>query len=69
MAQRASRVTIIQRVTELVSTGTQRYQKVWRSQKEAGLQFIESEALDGPAGGKEGAVTIATRFAWRLNGG
>jgi hypothetical protein len=41
---------------------------VWRSQKEAGLQFIESEALDGPAGGKDGAVTIATRFAWRLNG-
>jgi hypothetical protein len=39
---------------------------VWRSQKEAGLQFIESEALDGPAGGKDGAVTIATRFAWRL---
>jgi hypothetical protein len=41
---------------------------VWRSQKEAGLQFIQSEALDGPAGGKDGAVTIATRFAWRLNG-
>jgi hypothetical protein len=41
---------------------------VWRSQREAGLQFIESEALDGPAGGKDGAVTIATRFAWRLNG-
>ena len=40
---------------------------VWRSQKEAGLQFIESEALDGPAGGKDGAVTIATRFAWKLN--
>jgi hypothetical protein len=40
---------------------------VWRSQKEAGLQFIESEALDGPAGGKDGAVSIATRFAWRLN--
>ena len=40
---------------------------VWRSQKEAGLQFIESEGLDGPAGGKDGAVTIATRFAWRLN--
>ncbi|HWW25099.1 MAG TPA: PilZ domain-containing protein [Caulobacter sp.] len=41
---------------------------VWRSQREAGLQFIESEALDGPAGGRDGAVTIATRFAWRLNG-
>ena len=40
---------------------------VWRSQKEAGLQFIESEALDGPAGGKDGAVTIATRFAWKLH--
>ena len=40
---------------------------VWRSQKEAGLQFIESDSLDGPAGGKDGAVTIATRFAWRLN--
>ena len=40
---------------------------VWRSEKEAGLQFIESDSLDGPAGGKDGAVTIATRFAWRLN--
>jgi len=40
---------------------------VWRSQKEAGLQFIESDSLDGPAGGKDGAVSIATRFAWRLN--
>lgn len=40
---------------------------VWRSQKEAGLQFIESDALEGPAGGKDGAVSIATRFAWRLN--
>ncbi|MBO9561111.1 MAG: PilZ domain-containing protein [Caulobacter sp.] len=40
---------------------------VWRSQKEAGLQFIESDTLDGPAGGKDGAVSIATRFAWRLN--
>jgi len=40
---------------------------VWRSQKEAGLQFIESDVLDGPAGGKDGAISIATRFAWRLN--
>src|SRR3954468_4325113 len=40
---------------------------VWRSQKEAGLQFIESDNLDGPAGGKGGALSIATRFAWRLN--
>lgn len=40
---------------------------VWRSQKEAGLQFLESDTLDGPAGGKDGAVSIATRFAWRLN--
>lgn len=40
---------------------------VWRSEREAGLQFIESDTLDGPAGGKDGAVTIATRFAWRLN--
>lgn len=40
---------------------------VWRSEREAGLQFLESDTLDGPAGGKDGAVTIATRFAWRLN--
>ncbi|WP_165187770.1 PilZ domain-containing protein [Caulobacter soli] len=40
---------------------------VWRSEREAGLQFIESEALTGPAGGKDGAVSIATRFAWKLN--
>jgi hypothetical protein len=39
---------------------------VWRSDKEAGLQFIETDSLTGPAGGKDGAVTIATRFAWRL---
>jgi hypothetical protein len=39
---------------------------VWRSEKEAGLQFIHSDKLDGPAGGKDGAVTIATRFAWAL---
>jgi hypothetical protein len=42
---------------------------VWRSEREAGLQFIETDTLDGPAGGKDGAVTIATRFAWRLGGG
>ena len=39
---------------------------VWRSEREAGLQFIESEPLLGPAGGKDGAVSIATRFAWKL---
>ena len=35
MAQRARRVMSNHRVTELVSTGTQRYQKVWRLQKES----------------------------------
>lgn len=39
---------------------------VWRSDKEAGLQFIETDKLTGPAGGKDGAVSIATRFAYRL---
>ncbi len=53
MAQRASRVTIIQRVTELVSTGTQRYQKVWRSQKEVSAAASESPVAAWKASRKE----------------
>ena len=39
---------------------------VWRSTHEAGLQFTQSDEIDGPAGGVAGALEIATRFAWRL---
>jgi hypothetical protein len=39
---------------------------VWRSDAEAGLQFIKTEKFTGPAGGVEGALDIATRFSIRL---
>ncbi len=54
----------------LVDSGAKRVhltRVVWRSQREAGLQFLESDVLTGAAGGVDGAVSIATRFAWRLN--
>ncbi|KQY29932.1 pilus assembly protein PilZ [Caulobacter sp. Root1455] len=53
-------------LVDSIAKRVHRTRVVWRSEKEAGLQFLESDTLDGPAGGKDGAVSIATRFAWRL---
>ncbi len=38
---------------------------VWRSDREAGLQFFRSETFVGPAGGAPGALLIATMFTGR----
>lgn len=35
---------------------------VWRSDREAGLQFFRSDTFVGPAGGAPGALRIATVF-------
>ncbi len=39
---------------------------VWRSDREAGLQFFKSDTFVGPAGGASGALYIATGFSARL---
>jgi hypothetical protein len=39
---------------------------VWQSEREAGLQFIETETLDHPAGGVDGAARAALMFGVRL---
>ena len=39
---------------------------VWRSDREAGLQFFSSETFVGPVGGMQGAMLIATGFRARL---
>lgn len=39
---------------------------VWQSEREAGLQFIETEILDHPAGGVDGAARAALMFGSRL---
>jgi hypothetical protein len=41
---------------------------VWRSDREAGLQFFSSDTFVGPAGGAQGALRIATGFSARLAG-
>ncbi|ALL14812.1 PilZ domain-containing protein [Caulobacter henricii] len=38
---------------------------VWQSDREAGLQFVDSEALERPGGGVEGAAEAALLFARR----
>lgn len=38
---------------------------VWQSEREAGLQFVESDTLDRPGGGVEGAAEAALLFARR----
>ena len=38
---------------------------VWRSDREAGLQFFRSDTFVGPAGGAPGALLIATVFTGR----
>lgn len=42
---------------------------VWRSDKEAGLQFLKSDVLTGPPGGTDGAISVVTRFLWKLSEG
>ena len=41
---------------------------IWRSDREAGLQFFKSDTFVGPTGGAQGALLIATGFAERLAG-
>ena len=38
---------------------------VWQSDREAGLQFVDSESLERPGGGVEGAAEAALLFARR----
>lgn len=38
---------------------------VWQSDREAGLQFVDSETLEHPGGGVEGAAEAALLFARR----
>lgn len=38
---------------------------VWRSEREAGLQFVRSDTLEAPAGGLDGARRLAQAFSKR----